>query len=105
MAEGFDLMAAVQERRPELDAVLMPVPVEQRERFIVLTVKAIREHKHRDNSPCRCTRQSMVQCVIDCASMVLEPGTGEDLMYLIPYGNELTARPSYKGLIKNAKRT
>jgi len=108
---GFDLMQAVQERRPELEAVLKPVPAEERERFIVLTVKAINDHTrlpHKDGNRCNCTQASMVQCVIDCASMVLEPGTGEELMYLWPYRiegeNRLTARPSYKGLTKNALR-
>lgn len=93
-------LALVEQRRAVIDDALGAIAEPQKKRFVTLAVRAIHDHQHRDGTSCRCTAQSYWQVVIDACQTQLELGTVDDLAYLIPYGNELTLRPSYKGMIK-----
>jgi len=51
----------------------------------------------------RCTRESILKCVIQAAQVGLEPVMGKAA--LIPYGNECTFQPMFRGLIDLARRS
>ena len=53
----------------------------------------------------RCTRDSILRCVIQAAELGLEPGSSLGTAYLVPYGAECTLIPSYRGLVELAIRT
>lgn len=51
----------------------------------------------------RCSRESILKCVIQAAQVGLEPVMGKAA--LIPYNGECTFQPMYKGLIDLARRS
>lgn len=51
----------------------------------------------------RCSQESLLQSLMDCAELGLEPGSKRGV-YLIPYGNSVQAVPSYRGLMEVARR-
>jgi phage RecT family recombinase len=93
-------LALVEQRRAVIDDALGALAEPTKRRFVTLAIRAIRDHQHRDGTVCRCTATSYFQVIIDACQCMLELGTVDDLAYLIPYGTELTLRPSYKGMIK-----
>lgn len=50
-----------------------------------------------------CTTESVIQCMLNCSSLGLEPDGRR--AHLIPYGNTCTLILDYKGLIELAKRS
>lgn len=52
-----------------------------------------------------CTRESLLACVMDCASLGLEPDNTLGRAYIIPYGNKATLVIGYKGLVDLAYRS
>jgi len=52
-----------------------------------------------------CTRESLLSCVMDCASLGLEPDAALGRAYLIPYGQTCTLVIGYKGLADLAYRS
>lgn len=52
-----------------------------------------------------CTRESLLACVMDCASLGLEPDAALGRAYLIPYGQKCTLVIGYKGLADLAYRS
>lgn len=46
----------------------------------------------------KCTPESLLNSIMDCAQMGLEPSTVYNHVYLIPYGTECVAQPSSLGL-------
>jgi recombination protein RecT len=52
-----------------------------------------------------CTRESVLQSVIQAASLGLDPGGPLGSAYLVPYGNKCTLIPGYRGLIDLARRS
>ena len=53
----------------------------------------------------QCTPVSLLSCLMDCASLGLEPDNVLGRAYLIPYGNVCTLIIGYKGLIELAMRS
>lgn len=49
-----------------------------------------------------CTRDSLLQAIMQSAELGLEPNTPLGLAYLIPYGREVTFQVGYKGMIRLA---
>lgn len=52
----------------------------------------------------KCNPWSIVGAVVQCAQLGLEPGSGLGHAYLVPYGDECTLIPGYKGLVDLARR-
>lgn len=52
-----------------------------------------------------CTQESLMQCVLTCASLGLEPGATMGHAYLIPYKETCTLIIGYKGLLDLARRS
>lgn len=52
-----------------------------------------------------CTPQSLLACIMDCASLGLEPDSTLGRAYLIPYGDKATLIIGYKGLVDLAYRS
>ena len=50
-----------------------------------------------------CTQESVIQCLLNCSSLGLEPDGRR--AHLIPYGNTCTLIVDYKGIVELAKRS
>jgi recombination protein RecT len=50
-----------------------------------------------------CTRESLIQCLMDCSALGIEPDGRK--AHLIPYGNRCTLIIDYKGLVDLARRS
>lgn len=53
----------------------------------------------------KCTGASILRSVMQAAELGLEPGSATGEAYLVPYGNQCTLIPGYKGLIALAFRS
>lgn len=60
---------------------------------------------HRNPALQNCTMPSIINSVVLCGVMGLEPNTPLQHAYLIPYGKECTFQPGYRGLMAIARRT
>lgn len=60
---------------------------------------------HRTPALQNCSLPSIVNSVVLCGVMGLEPNTPLQHAYLIPYGKECTFQPGYRGLMHLARRT
>lgn len=52
-----------------------------------------------------CDPFSFMGCIMQCAQLGLEPGSGLGHAYLVPFGKECTLIPGYKGLADLARRS
>lgn len=69
--------------------------------FIASVLKACEENSKLMD----CTPDSLMQACYDLSEMGLQPGGPVPEAYVYPYGNVATAVPSYRGLIKLARRS
>lgn len=53
----------------------------------------------------KCTMESIFRCVVQSVELGLEPGSALGEGYLVPYGNQCTFIPGYRGLIALAYRS
>lgn len=53
----------------------------------------------------KCTPTSLLQAVMQCAEMGLEPGSALGEVYLVPFGDQVTVIPGYRGLVSLARRS
>jgi recombination protein RecT len=94
-----DLKALIAAEQPRIFDLLGNASEQEKRRFIALALMEISRPDY-----AKYTEQSKLKCVIEAASCQLELGTAAGEAYLIPYGNELTFQPSYRGKIKNSIR-
>lgn len=71
------------------------------QRLIRIAVSAL----HRNPSLGNCSMPSIMNSVVLCGYLGLEPNTPLGHAYLIPYGKECTFQPGYRGLMHLAHRT
>lgn len=69
------------------------------DRFVRIALTAI----NRTPKLMSCTKQSVVQCLLDLSQLGLEPDGRK--AHLIPYGNQCTLIIDYKGLVDLARRS
>jgi len=53
----------------------------------------------------KCTPTSLLQAVMQCAEMGLEPGSVLGEVALVPFGDQVTVIPMYRGLVSLARRS
>lgn len=53
----------------------------------------------------KCTPTSLLQAVMQCAEIGLEPGSVLGEVYLVPFGDQVTVIPGYRGLVSLARRS
>lgn len=72
-------------------------------------VKGLLATARRNPRVLECTQESVLNCMIICSSLGLEPGRPQGGMHLVPFKNkgryELTPIPDYRGLIDLAYRS
>lgn len=69
------------------------------ERFVRVALTTI----NKNPSIARCTQESLLGCLMDCASLGIEPDGRR--AHIIPYGDKATLIIDYKGLIELARRS
>lgn len=69
------------------------------EKFVRVALTAI----NRTPKLLECTKESLMECLLDLAQLGLEPDNRQS--FLIPYGNKATLIISYKGLVELARRS
>jgi recombination protein RecT len=105
--------SAVAERKPQ--ALTVPAILEKMKPELM---KALPRHMNADRMSrialtafrttpglLKCDPKSFIACVVQCATLGLEPNTGTGEAYLIPFGANCTTVIGYQGLIKLAKQT
>jgi recombination protein RecT len=85
-------LALIDSRADEIKALLPKYMTP--ERFFVLARLVEKDPNLR-----QCTPQSLFECVLKAAQCGLEIGTVDQHAFVIPYKNEATFQPSYKGMI------
>jgi len=90
MAENF--LALIDSHKAEIESLLPKYLTP--ERFFTLARMVEKDPNLRS-----CTPQSLFECVLKAAQCGLEIGTVDQHAYIIPYKNEATFQPSYRGLI------
>ncbi len=71
------------------------------DRFARIALTVIRKNKDLQ----KCSTASIMSALIQSAQLGLEPGTALQHAYLIPYGDECTFIPGWRGLVMLAKRS
>ncbi len=97
--EKRTISTMLEAKRPEIEQ-LLPAHVDVN-RFIKSALLAVaRQPKLKS-----CTSASLFQAIVSAAELGLDFTQAKGHAYLVPYGNEATFMPGYRGLIDLAKRS
>jgi len=82
-------------------ANLLPKGEQDAKRFLTIAMQVLTQ---KPDLLRKATRESVLNCLIECARLRLDPEGALGHAYLIPYKNQCTVQVSYKGFIQLVKR-